>query len=497
MSGSSTTGYGAAMIATKVSQIGQVIIGSKSLYQQRGFQATTPVHEDDTVYIAPIDNNVAPTWVGGAKVRFALPKTSTLIGRCWHEITLSAGTNSQVAAYTPGIPYNAYTGAIAVAPVGTPAAAYCKNFGDLIVEQDTLRYGSNVLQQYNSEFVCMLRRLAKNDVNIEDVNSNVFGALPPGGAAELVLADAFYQGVTIRRPLDELFWTSSKDEFWMPESLALEGELICQLRAPGEIIYTRDGAAPLVTGTGASGVPTITNTVLRYQEITLSAAEKENRLKLYKTPEGSVIHFLDVEQQVGFVFSGTAAVQNIAVPLSNFRMDMAEIVFMVRMLSNPLTNATTPALVQTPGYVAPTKNASLGLWDGSRMESLATPSLVTGASVACIVPINQFKLSAAGKDIYVYQPEFYNRSYVRKNYHPDSQIADGIYCIPFAAFPEDRKNATGHQSASVLGQLYLHIEFPAAPGITGGAFPTFQVDVYSHSHNLMQSRAGGIAKALH
>lgn len=492
---SHTAGYGAAMIATKMSQIGQVLIGSKSLYQLRGFQAVTPTHEDDTVYINPIDNNVTPAWVAGTRVRFALPKTSTLIGKMWHEITLSAGSNAVGGAYTPGVPYNPLTGAIAVAPVGVPSAAYVKNFGDLIVEQDTLRYGSNVLQQYNSDFVCMLRRIAKNDVNIEDVNSNVFGALPPGGAAELVLADAFYNstGVTIRRPLEELFWSSSKDEFWMPESLALEGELICQLRAPGECIYTADGNPPATT-------PSITNTVLRYQEITLSAAEKENRLKLYKSPEGAVIHFLDVEQQTGFVFTGLAAAHTVNVPLSNFRMDMAEIVFMVRLLTQPITNATTPALVQTPGYRVPTKGGSLGLWDGSRMESLATPSLVTGASIACIVPITQFKLSAAGKDIYVYQPEFYNRSYVRKNYHPDSQIADGIYIISFAAFPEDRKNATGHQSASVLGQLNLAIDMPASVSISVGGvatFPTYQVDVFSHSHNLMQSRAGGIAKALH
>ena len=478
---SQTAGYGAAMIATKMSQIGQVLIGSKSLYQLRGFQAVTPTHEDDTVYILPIDNNITPTWVAGAKVRFALPKTSTLIGRCWLEIALSAGSAAVPAAYTPGVPFNPITGAIAVAPVGTPNAAYCKNFGDLIVEQDTLRYGSNVLQQYNTEFQCMLRRLAKNDINIEDVNSNVFGALPPGGAAELVLADAFYQGVTVRRPLDELFWASSKDEFWMPESLALEGELICQLRGPGEVIYTYNQAQP-------AGVPTITNVLLRYQEITLSAAEKENRLKLYKSPEGAVIHFLDVEQQVGFTFTGSASAQTINVPLSNFRMDMAEIVFMVRLLTNTVTTA------QTPGYRVPVANVNgeLQLWSGSRMESLATPSLVTGASVACIVPITQFKLSAAGKDIYVYQPEFYNRSYVRKNYHPDSQIADGIYIISFAAFPEDRKNATGHQSASVLGQLNLAIEMPAS-----STNQTYQVDVYSHSHNLMQSRAGGIAKALH
>ncbi len=81
---------------------------------------------------------------------------------------------------------------------------------------------------------------------------------------------------------------------------------------------------------------------------------------------------------------------------------------------------------------------------------------------------------------------------MRKRYHPDSQIAEAIYTIPFAAFPEDRKNATGHQSAQVLGKLELVITMADFP-----ATQPHRCDVYTHSHNFIQARAGGATKALH
>jgi len=76
-------GYGAAMISTKMSQIAQSLIGTKSIYMQRGSQALTPFHIDDTVYISPLDNAGVntTTWAEDVKVRFSLPKTSTLIGK--------------------------------------------------------------------------------------------------------------------------------------------------------------------------------------------------------------------------------------------------------------------------------------------------------------------------------------------------------------------------------------------------------------------------------
>lgn len=491
LGGSVTGGYGGALIATKMSQIAQSLIGTKSIYMQRGSQALTPFHIDDTVYISPLDNAGVntTTWAEDVKVRFSMPKTSTLIGKAWVEWDMSAGTND---GYVPAVPAvtGAYTQRAAVPAVGTPTAAYAKNIGDIFWKTQILRYGSNVLQQYDTDFIPMFRRLCKNDVNIEDVNANVLGGLPPGGAGEQVLIDAFYTGVKLRCPLEELFWQSNQDEYWMPESLALEGELILITRAPGQCIYTNDGAAPATT-------PSFSGVSLRYQEITLSAAEKENRLKLYKSPEGHVIHFLDLEQQPGYTGNGTGTTQptynalnqpvwtslSLPVPLSNFRMDMAEIIFCVRLA----TAAPNTSLSPTANL-----SGSLTNWCGSRLESNTQASIVTGNSIATVVPVVQFKLQAAGKDIFVYQPDLWNRSHVRKYYHPDSQIADGFYCIPFARYPEDRKNATGHQSASVLGQLVLMIDVP-----NYGSTYTYQVDVWSHSHNLIQSRAGGIAKALH
>lgn len=478
--------YGSALISTKNSQLAGVVIGSKSLYAPRGSQALTPVHIDDTATLLPIDNNVTPTFAANSKVRFALPKTATIIGKAWVEITLSAGVSNP--AFTPGRPFNGILQIAAVAAVGTPQVAYVKNAGDLIIAEKILKYGSNVLQQYSPEFDVIYRRLCHNDVNIEATNANVLGGLPPGGAGEQARIDAWYNGVTLRHPCDELFWTANRDEHWFPESLALEGELTCVLRAPGEVMYTSTGAQAVI-----STMPTITNVQLRYQEITLSAAEKENRLMLYKSPEGHVIKMLDLEAQSSFTFSGSGAAPvppavgadlQVTVPLSNFRMDMAEIIFLVRILTN-----STAVFGGSVTAISP----SLQDFQGDRLESDSTAiSLVTGNSVATVYPVRQFKLQAAGKDIMQFQPDLWNRSAVRKAYHPDSQIADGFYTIPFAIFPEDRKNATGHQSASVLGQLQLilTIENP------GSAF-TFQVDAWSHSHNLIQARAGGIAKALH
>lgn len=479
------SGYSSALISTKNSQIAQALIGTKSFYMQRGSQATTPVHVDDTSYISPIDNNVTPAFVSGSKFRFALPKTATLIGKSWIEITLDGGITNP--PYTPGVPFDGVLQTAAVAAIGTPQAAYCKNAGDLIIAQKQLKYGSNILQQHDSEFDVVFRRLCSNDVNLEAINANVLGGLAPGGAGEQVLIDAFYKGVTFRHPLDEMFWTANQDEHWMPESLALEGELICTLRAPAEVIYTRTGDATVFSGGApAARLPAITDVRLRYQEITLSAAEKENRLKLYASPEGHVIHFLDIESQPGFTFSGSTAAAGtdlqVSVPLSNFRMDMGEIIFVCRIL----TNGISPVAGATVGQLQD--------WQCSRLESNSSvQSLVTNNSIACVYPVRQFKLQAAGKDIISFQPDLWNRSAVRKQYHPDSQIADGFYTIPFARYPEDRKNATGHQSASVLGQLNL-ILVVANPGTTS---VTFQVDVWSHSHNLIQARAGGIAKALH
>jgi hypothetical protein len=482
-------------IAAQYSQLSQVVLGHNSVYTPKGGQALTPTARDDTTYIAPANGVQTPAWVANNQIIYSLPKTATLIGKCWHEITLSAGQTNP--AYTPPTPANPVAGTAAVAAVGTPQAEYVKNIGDLICSYIILRYGSTPLQQYTTNMVVAQRMLEKNNINIEDINAEVLGNLSPGGNSEQTLIDAFYRGVTLRHPLDELWFTQSQDRHWMPESLALEGTLNMTLRDPQYCIITASGSNSVLTG-GAAALPTITNCVLRYQQITLSAAEKMNRLAIYKSPEGMVNLFEDTEDQLQFQYVVPGAVTasqaiTLNVPLSNFRMDSKEIIFYVR------------CAVNTGNYAAPygTFSGNLNGYQGSHMESdRLTPSLLVTANgsnvIGTLLPITQYKLVSNGKDLYNYQPELLNRTYQRKQYHPDAEIGAYVYCHEFAIYPEDTRNATGHISTSTLGNLTLVIQLNT-PALTAGSAVgslTLQVDCHSKSYNLMQSRGGSIAKAL-
>ncbi len=416
------------------SQIGSALIGNKSVYQPRGWQAATPVAIDDTVYITPSSQSQSPAF--GSTIVFDLPKNSTLIGKCYIAIRIAPAQFNASASPAPA--------------VAGAQAAFSKNVGDLILNNVVFRYGSNVLQSYPGYFQAMWRRLTRNDTHIEGVNAQVLGNIPPGAATEGALVQALGSliasdpaaGVTLYCPLDELYFHHSKDEFWMPEAHALEGQLYITLEQLQNIVYT-------CTGTGSTGgtepftsLPTISSVFLYYQEVTLSAAEKQNRLSVYKTPEGQIIKFLDLEQQVNqqFVggqtavlwpapFTNTTVTRTMIIPLDNFRMDMAEIIFALRWANISGSGSTLAPGVQKT-------------WSGSKLESNPSNSIVTGGNIATYVTTalpNQgmltFVLQANGKQLYQFQPERWNREQIRAFYHPDSQVADAIYVIPFAQFP--------------------------------------------------------------
>jgi hypothetical protein len=490
----------AAKLPAMYSQLASAIIGSRSLYEPRGNQALAPAQEDDTLILMPANGVTTPALTSNVQIN--LSKQSTLIGKCWLEVTLTAGTTTP--AFNPNLVYNSST--------NYPSAELVKNVGDLIVNNHQLVYGNAILQNTPGRFNPLFRRLCCNDVNIEGTNAEVLGGLPPGGnyntGTERVLVDAYYRGVTLDCPLDELFFASNRDEFWMPESLALEGQLILNLSSLGQIVCTNTfSAAAIVTA------PTISNCFLRYCEITVSAAEKENRLKLYKTPQGLVTHFLDLELQVtNATLTGVAARAYQAplsaspnlvwnVQLNNFRMDMAEIIFCIHRIANTSVNNGGLSPAGGPGgwYAGESGTITSGGYSGSYMESDGTQQSIlwpagttNNPSFATMISVTNFQILSAGKTLYANPfTDLWNRATVRKLYHRDSQIADPVYCDPIAQFPEDRKNATGHLSASVLGQLYLQINLPDP-----GPYITYGIEVFSHSHNLMQSRAGGIAKAL-
>lgn len=484
--GSVNAGFAGFGIAAQMSQLSSVILGTKSVYMYKGSQALAPSARNESNFLAPVNGVVNPPYTTGLKIVFSLPKTSTLIGKMWAEISLSAAQTNP--AYTPAVPANplANPQTAAVAAVGTPQAEYVKNVGDLIFETILLRYGSTVLQQYDSEAQVFLRQLTKNNINLEYINVEVLGNLPPGGNTEQTLIDALYQGVTLRHPVEHIWFTQHQDEHWMPEALALEGQLEFTLRALQDLIVTASGTNSVFTG-GAAVLPGITDLRLRYQEITLSAAEKENRLRLYKSPEGMVNLFQDWEAQPAFRIAGTAAggQLNFNVPLQNFRLDMVEVFFTVRI-------AEDTGAVALPGYVY---NADLRGWRGSRVESnTSTPSLLGGGGghIGVHFPIVSYKLTAGGKDLQNAIPELWSRTHVRKQYHADSQTGGGVYMISFAIYPEDTKNATGHASASVLGALALNLVVN-----NPGAHIVLQVDTWEKGYNVIQARAGGISKVLH
>lgn len=485
--------------ALQYSQLSNVLLGKNSVYTQSGSQALTPTARDETTFIAPANGVLTPAWVDGAKIVYSLPKTATLIGQVWHELTLStAQTNPN---FTPAVPFNTSSNVAAAAAVGTPQAEYTENIGDLIYSQRILRYGSTPLQVFDSEAILARRKICKNSVNIQYINAEVLGNLSPGGNSEQTLIDAFYNGVTLRTPLDELFFTQQLDRAWMPESLALEGTIELVLRNPAQCIITLSGSNAEFTGGAplAARLPTITDVRLRYQQITLSAAEKMNRLTLYKSPEGAVNLFEDLEMQTQFQVTPTqAAVAGTStvvlnVPLSNFRMDMKELVFYVRVASD----TRVPAAGIPGNAIAVPHYPSLADFRGSRMGSdRSTASILGGAGplLGCLLPIISYKLVAAGKDMQNEQPEFHIRGVDRKTYHPDAEIADFIYHHSFALYPEDTRNATGHVSTSVLGNLTLQITMINPQ--SGASGVVLQVDAYSFAYNLMQSRSGAITKAL-
>ena len=469
-------------ISAKMSQIANVLLGTKSTYSPTGSQALTPTDRDGTVFTQQTNGVTNPPWIANNKLVYPLPKTANLIGQIWHEVTLSAAQTNP--AFTPAVPINFNTNTAASVAVGVPRAAYCQNVGDLIYDLILHRYGTVVAQQFRGEFLVWRRSLIYNNINIQHINAEVLGNLPPGGNSEQTRINALYQGVTLRCPLDFLWFVMAQDKYWMPEAYAAESTLELTLRPIQDCLYTTSGTNAEFTG-GASALPTITNCILRYDQITLSAAEKMNRLTLYKQPDGLTYLFQDVEEQLGQLFTpaaaaGTEVVLN--VPLSNFRMDSAAIMFVVRIASTQAPFA--PIAGAYTGQLQPFKS------DRCQADR-STASIVSLNAIGTQVPVNSYKFQANGKDLYNEIPELLARTVERKKYHPDAEIGNFVYEHSFAIYPEDSKNATGTISPSVLGQLTLVIKITSlGPGVT------FQVDAYNLAMNLNQSRAGGFAKVL-
>lgn len=433
--------------SSQYSQLAGLVIGALKLYDYSSHIATTPVIYNEVVDI-PAAGGQRPNF--GDTARYVMPKTSTLLDEVHIVNTISAGVLA-----------------------GGRSAAYVNNFGDLLAEEITLRYGSTILQSIPGVWHAAWRRISRNDVNIEGVNALVLGGLPPAGATETIRQDAVTNGVVIYTPLEELYFVHDKSQCWMPEAHSLEGEIIVKYSPLARLVYSDNGADPFTTA------PAITESYMRICEVTLSATEKAQRLQTYAGKQGQLHKFLDLErvENVNFTGTGTANPRILDVPLDNFRMDMVELLFMLRTATDS-ASATAPAVDKD--------------WAGDPLEASTNTSNVTGASVGTVKDITSYQLLVNGKILQDTVEDLWNRAKMRKRAHPDAQIASGIYVHPFAVYPEERKNATGHISAQMLGNLVLRITVP-----DWAATETRRVDVFSHSHNAIQEKSGGVAKALH
>ena len=142
------------------------------------------------------------------------------------------------------------------------SAAYVKNLGDHILSEVTFRYGSQIIQSYPGYWQAMWSRVSRHDNHLEGRHAQVLGNLPPGAPTETVRENALVNALTLICPLDELYWHHNRDEYWMPEAHALEGELVINLAALARLVYSDNGASPFV---GVGVAPTITNAIIRYR----------------------------------------------------------------------------------------------------------------------------------------------------------------------------------------------------------------------------------------
>jgi len=307
-----------ALLSANYSQLGPLLIGEQSIFTPTFWNKSNIHVVDETSVYTPVRDGT--TW--GGTCRFVQPKRATLACSYLLEIVLSGSTLTNPAVN----------------------AAYVNNLGDQILAQVTHRYANNVLHQYDGEYQQLYQRLTTNEVNEEGRNALTLGGLPltsGNGLPETQRAATLINGFTLYVPLDRLWFTQHLDEAWMPEAYATEGEIEIQLARLEDVVYACNGAAgvpgvgtlPSSPFTGAATRPQITSIRLIAREATLTVPEKMARLSYFETDRGMLTHFLDVERQrrVTLVGTGTAVLnREFRVRLDNVRLDMQEIMFVVR-----------------------------------------------------------------------------------------------------------------------------------------------------------------------
>lgn len=460
-----------AQLSTKYSQLAPLLIGPASLFTPKFWNKSNIHVTDETSIYTPIRDG---TQFNGT-VRFTQPKRATLTTEYLLEIVLSASV--QIAG-GPDLGSGA---------IGT--GAYVNNLGDQLLQRVVHRYGSSVLHEYDGEYQQLWQRITTNEVDEEGRNALTLGALPlsVGGIPEFQRRTSLVDGVTVHVPLNRLWFSQHLDEAWMPEAFATEGEIEIQLQRLERVVYNAlTATTPFVTP------PTIESIRLRAREITLTVPEKMNRLSFYETDRGNLTHFLDVERQASVVLAaGTGGAGNIErrVRLDNIRLDMQQIIFVVRrgVSSPPVANEAaidsdwSCDALQPPVYDFADPSAPVAITSalGARRIDAMYDDLVS------------FRLEVNGKRIADDQNELVERAWVRKLYHLNSQARSPVYQISFSMQPENTKVVTGFQNAANLGNLELVLTLPDTPVADRRI-----VDVWVHSHNVMQQRRGDVVKSL-
>lgn len=468
-----------AILNTNFGQLTPLLVGPRSIFEQKGWSVTNLHVLDETTVLNPVRDNTQ--W--GETARFTQIKRASLHMGFVAKITIGASV-------------------LEGAGIADRRAAYVNNLGDQICRQITHRYGSTILHQYDGEYAQLYRRLCANEISDESRNALTLGGLPltvGAGIPEYQRRAALTDGFVLYVPLDRLWFAQNPDEAWMPEAYATEGEIEITLARLQEVVYNARVRAGLgsTISTPFTTAPTITSIELIAREVTLTQPEKTQRLLNYESEKGVLTHFLDVESQrsVQLTGTGTANVRDFYVALDNIRLDMQELWFIVR---------------RGNGAGVPINQASLDTdWGGDKLQAPVYDftALATGGAPArigsvfdnvtpvfidvLVDDVTSYWLEVNRKRLTEPQNDLLSRAWVRQLYHPNSQVRDPIYLISFSFAPEETKLVTGLQSAANIGKLELVIRMPDFP-----ANQPRVVDVWAHCHNVIQSKRGAVVKTL-
>ena len=463
-----------ATMAANYGQIAGALIGSASLFRPTYWsKCMLDVVTESRIYQPTRDVN---TFLGTTAFVLAKRPTGVLGMLVRNVLTKAVVTGSPAASTTIG-PY---------------AAAWSNNLGDQIYTSITHRYSSNILHTHDGEYMQLKQRLVSSEIDEDARSALTLGGLPRTavGTPEQERASALIGGyaqtltTTVYTWLDYLWFTRSPDVMWMPEAYSTEALIELTYNDVGNLIYTNTG-----TGTIVTTKPTVQSVVMFVRECYITIPEKMSRLALHNEEKGVLALFADLERQRGYRYTGVTlgAAREIRVKLDNIRLDVKELMFIIRRATGSATLTTDPTVdatyagdkLQGPVYQAVTGAA-------------VTSVLATAPRVDVIVDeLVSFRIDANGARLFDDIPADINRLWMRKLYHNKSQVREYVYFWSPSFLPDDEKMVTSFQNAANLGNLELVLNVLDAPLNTAR-----QVDVWVESYNLIQSRRGDCVKSL-